>query len=63
MKRTFWIWIIILGALVGYELIAVLDGSEATWPLTTVTITYVPWWATMPLLFWLVYHFGKRYWK
>ncbi len=56
-----WVWVIILLALGGYELFAILDGSLRTPPLTHVTVRYSPWWVTMPFLGWLFIHFLVRY--
>lgn len=43
------------------ELITGVDPAHDVPMLTQFTVRFIPWWITMPLLLWLVIHFGKRY--
>lgn len=62
MNKAFTIgWIVIMSALGLYELYALLFGHGKDWPLTWVTVKYVPKWVTLPFLGWLFGHFWVRY--
>jgi hypothetical protein len=56
-----WIVWIALGA--GLEFGTLLDGSDATPPLTWVLVRYVPEVIVVGFATWLVYHFAGEYWK
>lgn len=54
-------WGAVAAIVIGYELYCVLDGNVKTPPLTHTVVRYVPWWATLTFLGWLVIHFAIRY--
>jgi hypothetical protein len=62
-----WLIVALTLAWLAWELIAAFDGSDATWPLTQIVTTYVPWWLAMPgavaLAVWIVPHFVANYRK
>jgi len=58
---AFWVaWVL---AFFFWETVAGIDkmGARDIPMLTQVIVRYVPWWVTMPVLGWLVVHFGTRY--
>jgi hypothetical protein len=65
MNRLIWgAWI---GAFLLWETIAIKDGNDYTWSLTTTILTYCPAWACFPaitiLSVWLIWHFGSYYYE
>lgn len=67
MNKKKWLyWFLgFLGLFGIWEYIAITDGNEDTYTLTTAVITYVPQWlfwtALTPFLLWLVHHFYTYY--
>ncbi len=59
-KAFVWGWVAILSILIGYELYAVIWGTQDP-PLTDVVSRYLPWWITVPFLTWLLLHFAAQY--
>jgi hypothetical protein len=54
-------WYALIALIILYELYTLLDKRTSTPPLTRVIIQRVPWWITVPFLFWLFVHFTSRY--
>ena len=55
------IWVVILLALFGNEMYALLGGNAKDMPLTQLTVKYSPWFVTLPFIVWLFIHFVVRY--
>ena len=55
------VWYGIIVFLLMLEAYTQFDGRDSTPALTRVLVQEVPWWVTMPMLVWLVIHFGSRY--
>jgi hypothetical protein len=60
-----WVFLLITGLAVGWELVASFDGSTDTEPWTQLLVDHVPAWVTFAavgvLLLWLPGHFYVRY--
>lgn len=54
-------WAVLAFLALGYELWCVFGQDAQTPPLTRVVVRYVPWWVTLPFLFWTLCHFVWRY--
>lgn len=54
-------WAVLVLLAAGYELWCIFGHDAQTPPLTRVVVRYVPWWVTIPFLFWLLAHFVHRY--
>lgn len=54
-------WVLILLALLAYELWALLDHDMRTPSLTATTVRYAPWYVTLGFVGWLFIHFAVRY--
>jgi len=44
-----------------YELFAGIEHKKDIPMLTQFTVRFIPWWVTLPLIFWLFLHFSTRY--
>lgn len=51
-------WLLLTIIVVAYEIFNNFHGKPT---LTDTTLKYMPWWVTMPFLFWLVIHFTTGY--
>ena len=56
-----WVFFVAYGIVL--EFWTVLDGSDATPPLTWVVLRYVPEVIAIGFTTWLVYHFASEFWK
>lgn len=54
-------WYGIIGIILFVEAMMLLDSKTTTPPLTKVLVAETHWWVTMPVLVWLVIHFGSRF--
>lgn len=54
-------WIALAITVFVFEMWSLLDGNEATPPLTQVTVKWVPAAIIMAFIGWLAVHFGRRY--
>ena len=68
MNKKFTFGFLAITALtIGWELFAVFDGNDETWPWTALIATYIPFEIGFPLIsafsVWLIIHFWKAYKK
>lgn len=61
------VWVSICYVLVllilAYEIWALIDNKPTTPPITNIFVAEVPWWITIPFLWWLAAHFTVAYAK
>lgn len=53
-------WIVLALSVLFFELVSLLDGNEATPPLTQVVVQWVPGAVIMAFIAWLGIHFWRR---
>ena len=57
------VFYILAAALILYEIWVLLDNKPSTPPITMIMVRELPWWLTLPFLFWLFVHFTIAYAK
>lgn len=55
------VWYSLIGILVVYEAMSIIDGRDTTPTLTQILVRETPWWITVPFLAWMLVHFASRY--